>query len=312
MFPTQGRHARPYFHPLESGKSRSPRERFLDPRELSLDVGLTIGLGGRPGNVFTPDDARQRAVVPERPYLVPIGGAGHDEIAPLARHHLAPVDRHAESPGSPLVRGDDHLSVRMRAKRGVQRTIGIPYVDHRRVGALGIVDGQDRAVGSRGDRAGTQPRLGHAAPEDEGATVVALRIEDGDAEPRRVPGENGVAGPRGDVLQAQEFAGSLAPSTPRHQVISRRVEHSHFAGTTVGNHDAPIGQSGCVEDLVQHVRLFAFQFADRQRRLRSDPPWKARPLGWAGVLRDPDAGAVADETRQGERSLLLLLVLLAG
>ena len=76
-------------------------------------------------------------------------------------------------------------------------------------------------------------------------------------------------------------------------MIPPGVEHTQLARVIVRHDDSPIGQFAGAECPVEHVRSFAFQPTDRNRRLGPDPPREPRTLGRAGVLDDPDAGAVA-------------------
>ena len=74
---------------------------------------------------------------------------------------------------------------------------------------------------------------------------------------------------------------------------ARPIEDAQLVAAAIRHDDTSVRQLCRVAGIVEHVRLLAFEDADRDGWLGADFPGEAGGIGWARVFDDLDAGAVA-------------------
>lgn len=108
-----------------------------------------------------------------------------------------------------------------------------------------------------------------------------------------------------------ELSRSFPLSPPRLQVAAIPIERPRFLRPGVSDEDPPVGKHGGTEDPVKEIGILTLHPADRDERLRPEPPVQPRTLGRAGVLDNADPGAIA-ELGPGPRRVPGLPVFRAG
>ena len=246
----------------------------------------------RTGKMGAPDDAIEVAVGPEGLQLVAVGRADDDQVSPGVMDRLSSEDLPEQHPSHTFV-DKVRLGIGMSTEVGRRPALAVPQFHDHGVCVLGPHDGEHGTVAVDRDRVEVVPQGTTVALHVEGAPEAPVRGEDGDAPAGRGPGDDRVAGPPSHPGEVVELAGSLARASPGREVGSTRVECPQLLGARVDHHDPSVAQSRGISGTVEQVGFLAIDLADRERRLRPDPPIQTGALGGTGVLDDADAGAVA-------------------
>ena len=250
------------------------------------------------------------------PDLVRLVPGGDNEISPGCRHQFPAVRGLRRLGLTIIIPHCDHLAVQKVTKRSQKSAVPIPNVDNHRAKGLHPHDGEDRSILAYRHGSRVRPRLFRVvAPQDNGARVATVGIEERNPLIARIPGHNRVPGPRSRSEKSRKLPGTRSLPSPGHQMGPGRGEDPHLVRAQVRYHDASVRQPEDTADQIKEVRFLSLDRADRHRRFRSDSPPEARPIGRAGVLGDQDACAVAGLGSRQVGALvrpLPIQVLLAG
>ena len=179
-------------------------------RPDSRDVGVDIVVGDRARLMVQADDPGERAVMSERLQLVAARGTDDDKAAPQLQDPGSFEDLAEQA----SVRGDVRLQTRVRPQQAVHLALAIPELHHDGVLFFPGPPDEHPAVACCCHRPPEEPARFAMVRHGEGASMIALGIEDRDGRTRSVPCGDRVARPRPDALKVLEFAGSFAaPST---------------------------------------------------------------------------------------------------
>ena len=231
--------------------------------------------------MLAPHDSNQRSVGGEGLELVPVVRTHDHQVSPQAESQLT-----AEVQGPPAGVG---------TQGHMKPTVPVQNVDLGGALVLPLRKGcQDGPIPAHQFRSRHLPWALASAGPVERAPEVPVGVENRDGPGVRVPRDDRVARPGFHVAETRpgELAGPFAQSTPRGQVRPGSVEHPQLARRTVHHDDPSVSQLRRVPGVAEQIRILAIHIADRHVRLQPDHPVEPRALLGAGVLDDPDAGAV--------------------